>query len=103
MKKIIRILAVAVCSIIFLFALLFERVKYDTPLSIIESVKYFEPTEKVHAYRPIVLTPTDYKSSISKTEIVAKALYQGDTIGLIEQDFECTMCAITQSFYRLQN
>ncbi|MDR0347978.1 MAG: hypothetical protein LBH90_00610 [Tannerella sp.] len=83
MKKIIQIiLAVAVCSIIFLFTLLFEHVKYDTPLSVIESVKYFEPTEKVHAYRPIALTPTSYKSSISKTEVVAKAIYQGDTIGL---------------------
>ena len=48
----------------------------------IESIKYFEPTEKIYAYHRLTLTPTEYRSTPLKKTLVAKAIYKNDTIGL---------------------
>ena len=61
---------------------IFNHEKYNDSLNRIESIKYFEPTEKIYAYHRLTLTPTEYRSTPLKKTLVAKAIYKNDTIGL---------------------
>ena len=61
---------------------IFNHKKYNDSLNRIESIKYFEPTEKIYAYHRLTLTPTEYRSTPLKKTLVAKAIYKNDTIGL---------------------
>lgn len=80
--KVLAAVAGISLSILIIYKLCFSvHVTYDTPLNTIESIRYFEPADKVYAYHNLTLTPTDYYSSPFSHSVVAKALYRGNTIG----------------------
>lgn len=80
-KRIRIILGLMLCGLIILFLSVFKHKDLNYELKEIASVKYFEPTEKIYAYRGLTLTPVEYGSTLFTKTVVAKAVYKNDTIG----------------------
>jgi len=80
-KRIKIILGLMLCGLIILFLSVFKHKDLNYELKEIASVKYFEPTEKIYAYRGLTLTPVKYGSTLFAKTVVAKAIYKNDTIG----------------------
>lgn len=59
----------------------FKHIHYSCDLNKIESIKYFEPTEKKYAYNRLSLTITEYNPELLTNSLVAKAIYRNDAIG----------------------
>ena len=85
MKKTILISVIILTILVLAAIVLFthkKQEKYDFPLNVIETIKYFEPADKQYAYRAITLTPTEYSRTFFAQSLTAKAIYKGDTIGI---------------------
>ncbi len=92
MKKATIITLIAAAALVAGYLCFFgvTREKYDSPPNTIGKIKYFEPVHKTDAYRPPTLTPVGYRRTPFSQSVTAKAIYKGETIGLIpplcEQD-----------------
>jgi len=81
-QRLFIILGLILSFLVILKLYVFKQINYTDSLNRIESIKYFEPTEKIYAYRSLTLTPTEYRSTPLKKTLVTKAIYKNDTIGL---------------------
>ena len=81
-KRFFTVVGLILSLFLILNFYVFQQINYTDSFNRIESIKYFEPTEKIYAYRSLTLTPTEYCSTPLKRTLVAKAIYKSNTIGL---------------------